>query len=195
MPPQSSSESAPVFETRFGEQFIFRATAADTEGDVLRIETRLDPGVRRPLHSHPKQEEHFLVHEGTIGLAIEDRELHLEPGDEEIVPAGTPHTFWRAGTGPARMTTEHRPALRFGDFLRAMVQLDQEGRLNEEGMPASLLDGAALLTEFRDEMHPADVPAVVQRTLFPVLARLGTLVGRDVPGYSAPIAPSPRGSS
>lgn len=169
--------------TSFGEEFIVRDTASDTDGELLRLENRLDPGVRRPLHSHPKQEERFVVHSGTLGLAINDRELLLEAGEEEIVPADTPHTFWNAGDGEVHMTTEHRPALRFEEFIRAMVALDAEGGLNDEGMPANPLVGAALITEFQDEMQPEDVPQPVQRVLFPVLAKVGSLLGHGVPAY------------
>lgn len=184
---RQSESSEPILQTSFGEQFSFRKTAEETGGELLRLETHLDPGVRRPLHSHPRQEERFLVKEGVLSLAIEDRELLLESGEKETVPAGTPHTFWRAGSGPTRFMSEHRPALRFGDFLRAMVQLDREGRLGEDGMPANLIDGASLLVEFSEEMRPNDVPAVVQDWVFPAIARLGRALGQEVPGYSTPI--------
>lgn len=175
-----------TLETSFGERFVFRDTAADTDGELLRIDTYLDPGVRRPLHSHPKQEEQFVVHEGRLGLAVEDEEFFLEPGDEATVPAGTPHTFWNAGDGRAHMTTEHRPALRFEEFICAMVALDREDGLDSEGMPANPLVGAALIDEFSDEMRPADVPDAVQRVLFPVLAKIGDVVGYGVPEYPKP---------
>lgn len=174
----------PVLETSFGERFVLRDTAADTDGELLRIETSLDPGVRRPLHSHPKQDERFVVHEGLLGVALEDTEFVLEPGDEKSVPAGTPHTFWNAGDSRVHMTTEHRPALRFEEFLRAMVELDRENGLDSDGMPANPLVGAALLDEFHDEMRPADIPVPVQRLLFPALATIGRVVGYGTPDYS-----------
>lgn len=82
------------------------------------------------------------------------------------------------------MTTEHRPALRFEAFIEAMIQLDREGRLDDEGMPANPLVGAAVINEFSDEMQPADVPVPVQRVLFPVLATIGEALGYGVPEYS-----------
>ena len=175
-----------VLETSFGERFVFRETAAETDGELLRMDTYLDPGVRRPLHSHPKQDERFVVHSGVLGLAVEDEERRLEAGDEETVPAGTPHTFWNAGDGEVHMTTEHRPALRFEEFIRAMVALDREDGLDDDGMPANPLVGAAVLEEFSDEMEPADVPVPVQRALFPILAKVGPVLGFGVPEYSAP---------
>lgn len=184
-----------TLETSFGERFVLQDTAADTDGKLLRIETSLDPGVKRPLHSHPDQQELFVVHEGTLGLAVEDEEFVLEPGEEATVDAGTPHTFWNAGDSELRMTTEHRPALRFEEFLRAMVALDREGGLDSEGMPANLLVGAALLHEFRREMRPADIPAPVRRVVVPVLATVASVFGYGVPEYSrstAGSAASPR---
>lgn len=116
-------------------------------------------------------------------MAIEDQEHTLETGASETVPAGTAHTFWNAGDRPVRVTTEHRPALRFEAFLRAMVSLDQADRLNNQGMPAHPLTGAALLTEFSDEMRAGDVPGPVQRIVFPVLARIGASLGYGLPDH------------
>lgn len=54
------------------------------------------------------------------------------------------------------MTTEHRPVLRFEEFLKAMVELDREDGLDSNGTPANPLAGAAVITEFQDEIQPAD---------------------------------------
>lgn len=175
---------APTLETSFGERFVVRDTAEETDGELLRMDTYLDPGVRRPLHSHPKQDERFIVHDGTLGIAIEDAEHLLEPGEEKTVAAGTAHTFWNAGDGEVHMTTEHRPALRFEEFIRAMVELDRADGLDADGMPANPLVAAALIHEFQDEMQPADIPVPVQRVLFPVLGTIGSVVGYGVPEYA-----------
>lgn len=177
-------KAQPALETSFGERFVLRDTAADTDGELLRIDASLDPGVRRPLHTHPKQDERFVVREGTLGVALEDTKFSLEPGDEISVPAGTPHTFWNVGGDRVRMTTEHRPALRFEEFLRAMVELDRRNGLDSAGMPANPLVGAALLDEFDEEMRPADIPAPVQRIVFPALATVGRRLGYGAPDYS-----------
>ncbi|APW96354.1 hypothetical protein CHINAEXTREME_00620 [Halobiforma lacisalsi AJ5] len=60
-----------VLETSFGERFEIRETGAETEGELVRIDTCLDPGVRRPLHSHPKQDERFVVREGMLEAGVE----------------------------------------------------------------------------------------------------------------------------
>lgn len=190
MASRETTDTRDRLTTSFGEEFVFTKTAAETDGELLQMENRLDPGVRRPLHNHPNQEERFVVHSGTLGLAINDEEHLLQEGEEEIVPAGTPHTFWNAGDGEVHMTTEHRPALRFEEFIRAMVALDADGGLNDDGMPANPLVGAALITEFQEEMQPDDVPKPVQRALFPVLAKVGTALGYGVPEYDEGLSPA-----
>jgi len=180
---QDSATAETTLTTEFGERYVFRDTAVDTGGELLRMDTYLNPGVRRPLHSHPNQDERFIVHSGTLGLAVEDEELLVEDRETATVSAGTPHTFWNAGDGEMHMTTEHRPALRFEEFIRVMVQLDREGGLNDAGMPANPLVGAAVISGFSDEMQPEDLPVPVQRLLFPVLAKIGDTFGYGVPEY------------
>lgn len=41
------------------------------------------------------------------------------------------------------MTIEHRPALRFEEFLKAMVQLDRKDGLDSNGTPANPLAGGS----------------------------------------------------
>ena len=177
----------PALETSFGERFVFRATAAETDGKMLRMDTFLDAGggVRRPLHAHPKQEERFIVHDGVLGLSLDGDEQLIEAGEEVTVTADTPHTFWNGSEEALHITTEHRPALRFGEFIRAMVQLDRENGLNTEGMPANPFVAAMLITEFADEMQPSDIPVPVQRVLFPVLSTVGRFLGYRPPQYRA----------
>lgn len=67
MPATSATAEGETLRTSFDEQFRFQTTAADSDGELLRVEARLDPGVRRPLHAHPKQEETFVVAEGVRG--------------------------------------------------------------------------------------------------------------------------------
>jgi mannose-6-phosphate isomerase-like protein (cupin superfamily) len=182
-----TSAEAPSLDTSFGERFVFRATAAETDGQLLRMDTFLDAGggVRRPLHAHPKQEERFIIHDGVLGLSTDGDEQFLEAGEEATVTTGTPHTFWNGSDEPLHMTTEHRPALRFEEFIRAMVQLDREDGLNDEGMPANPFVAAMLITEFNDEMQPSDIPVPVQRVLFPTLSVVGRVLGYRPPQYTA----------
>ena len=123
-----------------------------TDGELLRIDSYLESGVKHLLHSHLKREERFIVREGRLGLTVADEELIPESGDEATVSIGPPHTFWNAGSWEGHLTTEHRPALRFEPFLRAMVAPDRENELDFEGMPANPLVGATVTI-------PVSVPA------------------------------------
>lgn len=42
-------------------------------------------------HSHPETDELFLVHRGTLVIALRDREVRLGPGELFVVPRGVEH--------------------------------------------------------------------------------------------------------
>ena len=63
-----------------------------------------------PLHKHLCEEESFYVLEGEITLKVGRQEIRAVSGSVVLVPRGTPHTFWNAGTSPARMLVIFSPA-------------------------------------------------------------------------------------
>jgi quercetin dioxygenase-like cupin family protein len=97
-----------------GEVLIFRQTAAQTGGKLVRVEPIVQPkGFVAAAHVHPAQTERFEVLDGTVGFRLGRRSVVAGPGDVAVVPAGTPHRFWNEGSGEARFVCEIRPALRF----------------------------------------------------------------------------------
>ena len=55
-----------------------------------------------PLHAHLDEDEAWYVLEGRLGFRVGDEEVIAEPGDAVFVRRGMPHTYWNAGSGPAR---------------------------------------------------------------------------------------------
>ena len=55
-----------------------------------------------PLHLHRSEDEAWYVLEGRLGFRMGDREIAAEAGQAVIVPAGTPHSYWNAGSDTAR---------------------------------------------------------------------------------------------
>jgi len=82
-----------------GERITFRATAADTGGELLAIDLRLPAGGRVPgwRHVHPLQEERFEVVEGTMRFRLGRERVTAGPGEVIVVPAGVPQDFANAG--------------------------------------------------------------------------------------------------
>src|SRR3954467_13575474 len=100
-----------------GQTLIFRRTAADTGGELLEVESTWEQqGPQPPAHFHPSQEERFEVLEGALEAEIDGERRTLSQGDELVLPAGTVHSMWNAGPGPARASWVTRPALRTEQF-------------------------------------------------------------------------------
>ena len=65
------------------DRVVFRVTAQDTQGTLLEFDDFLLAGyVSPPEHMHPRQQEHFEVIAGTLGVRIAGRDQVLRAGDE-----------------------------------------------------------------------------------------------------------------
>lgn len=148
------------------------AVVLDSSPQLLRAETEAGRGGSGgPLHRHLRQEERFLVQEGTIKIRTGLRGSRLVgPGETFAVPAGTPHTFEVVGDG-ARFVTEFRPAHRIAAFFRELFALATEGRLDRRGNPRPT-DLAVLMGRYpEDFFYLPVIPPGVQRALARPLAR------------------------
>ena len=162
-----------------GERITFRATAADTEGELVAIDLELPAGRRvpGPLHIHPKQEERFEVVEGTMRFRIGRKRIMAGAGEVVVVPAGVAHDFANAGETDAQVRVEIRPALEMERMFETAVALAEQGRTTRGGIPKPL-DLAVFTREFDDEVRAAFPPRWVQRAALAPLARLASLRGR-----------------
>ena len=105
-----------------GSSFIFRQTAAETDGALFEAEWIGEPGAGTPRHTHPSQEERLRIEAGELRLVSAGRERRLGPGEQAVVPAGVAHRWENPGPGRARGVFQLRPAGR-ADFV--FVQLDR----------------------------------------------------------------------
>jgi hypothetical protein len=115
------------------------------------------------------------VREGRIGYQRPGQEpAFAGPGETVTFPAGDAHRFWNAGDGPLRCTGYIEPADNVEYFLGAIF--DSQKR-NGSAQPHPL-DAAFLARRYGTEFGMVEIPAAVQRLVFPVLVALGTLFGR-----------------
>lgn len=159
------------------EQIEFLATSADTEGRYVRCRSRVAPGrPAPPEHSHPEQEESFTVERGVFGYVLGDRRLEARAGDVVVVPPGTNHTFWNAGTDELSVLGEVSPALRFEDFVETIHVLIRDGRLRAGGRRPNPLLIAVVAQAYRREWRLTRLSPAA-RAMLPVLAVIGRLAG------------------
>lgn len=156
-----------------GERFIWRRTTAQTGGRSISFELEIAPGGAVPAaHRHPAAAERFEILAGQIALRTGEQVQILRSG-RVAVPAGTPHAWWNAGDGQARVLVTFDPALHLEGMFRSSLAVIEAGRVDRRGRPDPL-SIAALLAEFPEEIALAN-PALdrVLRALAPVARLLG----------------------
>jgi len=109
------------------------------------------------------------------------------------VPAGTPHAFRNRSEATVRFFNEHRPALRFEEYFRAVYRLSEAGKVKGRFDAKGLLYACVLMEEYGDTMQPV---GGLQRALIGVLAAVGRLLGigarQIAQGRQRRLPPSPR---
>jgi quercetin dioxygenase-like cupin family protein len=172
------ARSGTVIENpRTGERITFLQTAADTDGQLLRLDLVVKPrGFVAAEHLHPEQEERFVVHSGLMRLRIGDEEHLLGPGHVAVVPPGVPHEWSNAAPSHLHATVEFRPALQMESLFEALFGLAEAGRTNATGLP-NLWQIAVLARAYRREVRLTRPPRIVQRLLFGLLSPVARLLG------------------
>jgi mannose-6-phosphate isomerase-like protein (cupin superfamily) len=160
-----------------GQRAIFRQTAADTGGRLLRLDFFVAPGgFLGNEHLHPRQEERIEILSGTLRCRIGGRERSVGAGESTAIPQGVPHTLSNESAQEAHAVVEYRPALRMETLFETLFGLGRDGNTDEEGSPG-LLQGAVMLKEYEEEYRLARPSLPVRKALLAVLAPIGRLLG------------------
>lgn len=85
-----------------GHPYTLKATREKTRGAYSLVEVSIT-GQGPPQHIHGAEEEAFYVLKGSVNILIGDDIVHATPGSFVLIPRGTVHTFWTAGTSPAKL--------------------------------------------------------------------------------------------
>ncbi|MEA2428932.1 MAG: hypothetical protein QOF37_2560 [Thermoleophilaceae bacterium] len=162
-----------IHNPRTGQRMMF----VTDEPGLLEIETVNPPtGQREPEHVHPKQESGARVSSGRLVFEVDGARRSVGAGDSIEIPANTPHRFWAEGDEDAYALQWFRPALKTRTFFETLFALARDGKLDESGMPG-LLQIAAMIPVFSDEIRPTRPPWPVQRAAAAVLGPVSRLRG------------------
>jgi mannose-6-phosphate isomerase-like protein (cupin superfamily) len=167
-----------------GERLVFELTSHETDGQLTRFETFVEPGgAVAAAHVHPYQAETFTVLEGTLGMKRGRETLELAAGETAYVDPGVRHKFWNAGGETLRFRAEVRPSLEFESLIETMFGLANDGKTNRKGMP-SPLRLAVIANHHFDVVRLPLIPHVLQKAALIPGALLGRAVGYR-PTYEA----------
>src|SRR5258706_16013581 len=113
-------EGAHLHDPVTGQHLTFLQSARDTNGELLQVEVRLDPGGWVPRHVHARQDERIEVLSGSLTVVASGKELHLDVGDTAHVPRRKLHVVRNSNDDQTRFLLEVRPARRMEGAIRAL---------------------------------------------------------------------------
>ena len=158
-----------------GERLTFLRRVRAPKGDRLEVRNVVTPGAGPIMHVHHYQDEVLTVQHGRMGYQrLGEAPRFAGPGETVAFKAGEVHRFWNDGDDDLVGTGYIDPADNIEYFLGAIF----ESRKQSGGERPNPLDAAFLAQRYRAEFGLAEVPAAVQRILFPVMVAVGTLLGR-----------------
>ncbi len=83
----------------FGGLAVFKATAADTGGQMSIVEVTEPPGTEAPLHVHHREDEGFWILEGDVTIEVGTATFELHAGDYAFGPRDIPHRYTVGAAG------------------------------------------------------------------------------------------------
>jgi quercetin dioxygenase-like cupin family protein len=155
------------------QRFRFSRTTDPDGGEVLHVETWVDPGGGVTPHLHPAMEERFEVLAGRPSFLAGRRWRDAGPGETVVVPAGKRHAYRNRSEETVHMVCHARPPSTLQEFLEEAAALSRAGKITRRALPTSigaLRDALALAGRHREMvtlLFPPMPPPLLQRVLLP----------------------------
>ena len=164
-----------TIENGAGERLTFLRRVSDATGVWLDIENVVKPGGGPPMHVHHRQEEALTVRRGRIAYKRPGQEpRYAGPGETVVFKPGDEHKFWN----PAEEDLECFGYVRPADNLEYFLSEIFASQRRNGGRRPGLFDVAFLTWRYRSEFSMTELPAFVRRFVIPVVAAIGTLLGK-----------------
>ena len=165
-------ESPVVEDPVLRQRLSFSRTTDEDGGEVLHVDTWVDPGGGVTPHVHPAMEERFEVLEGRPSFLAGRKWSTASPGDTVVVPAGVRHAYRNRGDELAHVVCRASPASSLQEFLEEAAAMSRAGKLTRHGLPKSpraAMEALALTKRHRDMVimsFPPMPPLPIQRLLW-----------------------------
>ena len=171
-----------TIENISGEKLTFLRIVNKAGVEYLETESEVQPNAGPPMHVHYKQDESLTVLSGKIGYQeLKGEKKYAGPGETVLFKVGVPHKFWNAGNETLRLSGYVSPANNMVYFLSQIYR-----SMNENGGRPGMYDAAYLLGRYKTEFRMLEIPAFVQKLLFPVILFVGSLRGMKKKFIDAP---------
>jgi len=174
-----------TIENGAGEKLTFLRVVESPDGDIIEVESEVQPGQGPPMHVHFKQSETLTVVKGKMGIQRPNgKPEYFSDGETSTFEAGDAHRFWNAGTELLICKGYAKPPHNIEYFL---TELYKSTKANGGKRPGQF-DGSYLLNHFKTEFDMLEIPGFVKKVIFPVVLFFGKLSGKHKKFADAPEA-------
>lgn len=104
----------------FGALAVIRMSAEQSGGQMTVIDVTEPPGAEAPLHVHHREDEAFVVLDGSVTLFVGNVVVEASAGDAAFGPRGVPHRYV-VGPDGCRMLFICTP----GGFERLVIDMSE----------------------------------------------------------------------
>ena len=117
---------------------------------------------------------HSTARTKTVGKRAGEPAQFAGPGETIAFKKGEGHKFWNAGRDDLRCTGYIKPADNVEYFLTELyASMKRSGGVRPDPFEAALL-----MRRYRSEFAMMEIPAAVQRFVFPLQVAIGALLGK-----------------
>ena len=161
-----------------GETFVILKTAADTDGALFQMETRVpvNGGPHVPPHLHPAHTMRLTILRGAMKFWLDKPagEKIYTAGAKMTIPIHTPYHWTITGNDELCFVTEFEPA---GEWEHLFESMSAIGRAASEKRLNPVLASMSVLHRRRDHMYFSVMPVFIQKVLFAGVAFIAKLLG------------------
>jgi quercetin dioxygenase-like cupin family protein len=158
-----------------GERLTFLRRVQGPNGERIEVENFVSPGAGPPMHTHRYQTEALTVTRGRIGYQRPGQPpQYAGPRETVTFGPGDAHKFWNAGQDELHCVGYVEPPDNIEYFLAELFASTKRNG----GKRPDPFDAAYLVSHFSSEFSLQEVPAAVQRIVFPIQIVLGRLLGK-----------------
>ncbi|GAB5553068.1 MAG: hypothetical protein Sapg2KO_26590 [Saprospiraceae bacterium] len=159
-----------------GDTIEFLETAADTNGERITIKwTLVSKGQTVDDHIHLLQNETFKVTAGRLTCIQNGEIVHVNAGEEIVLPKNTPHNHYNEDDQPAEYIQVIEPAYDLDYFAENLFGMINDGIVKEGKMP---FFQAMITGQYLDsKTFLAAIPLKLQQTLAAILGPILRVFG------------------
>jgi mannose-6-phosphate isomerase-like protein (cupin superfamily) len=147
--------------------------AENSENGIILIKARADGP---PLHTHPEQEEYFVVLKGELEVYNKGEWVVVKEGEKIFTPKHMTHSFRSRHHEDCLFEYYLTPKRNFSEMLRTFERMTNENKLKSTSDLRSIIYLALAFKKYKKEYVSVNPPQFVINTM----AGIGNLLGYKI---------------